>query len=92
MKFSKLTPEQQVKVLRLLVEYFYDRYRELLIEMEFDRDIRDAYGTTLMTSSDRMKNRLMADLVISDNGISQRDHESQEWLKWVLENEQPERY
>lgn len=85
MKFSELTPEQQVKVLRVLVGSLYERYRELLVEMEFDRDIRDAYGTTLMTEGDRLNNRLMVDLVISDNGIPPHDHEARQWLEGVID-------
>lgn len=85
MKFSELTPEQQVKVLCVLVGSLYERYRELLVEMEFDRDIRDAYGTTLMTKGDRLNNRLMVDLVMSDNGIPPHDHEARQWLEGVLD-------
>lgn len=83
-KFSNLTPDQKVEVLTTLVNSLYSRVRELQISIEFEKGVRESYGTTEMTNDDRLVNRLMADLVLTDNGIPDHDTQAQQWLKDVL--------
>lgn len=83
-RFSELTADQQNTVLKALVNSLYSRVRVLQINIEFEKGIRDSYGTTQMDNHDRLINRLMADLILTDNGIPEHDTQAQRWLDGLL--------
>lgn len=78
-KFSQLTPDQKIRVLTALLENYHKRLREVFINLDYDTPCLD-YKTT----KDQLRNRLMTDLVLSDNGIPPHDDEAREWLNEVL--------
>ena len=86
MKFSDLTVEQQNRVLLSLVNSLYSRGRELMIDLAFHvTGDHSGYGVDVMSHADKLNNRLMADLIIRDNGIPNHDTEALKWLSEVLE-------
>lgn len=74
-RLSDLNPEAQVRVLRALCERLQDKVRRMQIELS-----PTDYGVSLMTNDDRLNNRLMADLVLTENGIPTHDRQALEWL------------
>lgn len=89
MKFSDLTLEQQNKVLKVLCGSLYATTRKLFIDLEytiadFDRSKPRGHGESCMDGQDRLNNRLMASLIISDNGIPAHDTEALKWIGDVL--------
>jgi hypothetical protein len=87
MKFSSLTAEEQNKVLRVMVNAFYARTRLLFLDLELERNPgrETGYGSSQMDNQDRLMNRLMSSLLITDQGIPFHDNEALKWLSDVLE-------
>jgi len=84
-KLSDLNPEAQVRVLCALAEGLHNRVRELQMELEQHKTGRiDTYGVSEMRNDDRLRNRLVADLVLTENGIPIHDQQSMEWLNVTL--------
>lgn len=76
--------EQQLRINAALVTHFYDRTRRLMIELETALGNHGNYGTTVMNDEDRLFNRIMAALIITDMGLPGHDTESLDWLESVL--------
>lgn len=81
---SGFTTDQQLRINAALVTHFYDRSRRLMIELESQKGLGDHYGTKVMNDEDRLFNRVMANLIMSDLGIPEHDIDSLDWLKSVL--------
>ena len=86
-KLSTLTQEEQIKVLRAIAEQLYFRNGSLWSQVE---RLRGLEPNELLTTHDRMLNRLSVDVVLSDNGIPAHDTVALGWIESILTYNQGE--
>lgn len=84
-KLSDLAPEERECILKMLCMRQHFSIQSLCIALELEIASHNprkqvSYGETVMDKADRLDNRLVADLVLTDMGIPEHDAEALAWL------------
>ncbi len=83
---TDLPLEEQLIVLRAMVECQSQRIIELQMKIEQDGDGVIEYGTSVMTNQDRLFNRLTVGFIYTDLGVADHDTEAKDWVCQVIQN------